>query len=86
VLSLIWPLWHLLLPLGGLLGSVGLIWSGQYSMACIAGLISMLFWCLPAVLLGSKVGYRHGLRVVLRLSILYFIYGIARAWALIKAS
>jgi GT2 family glycosyltransferase len=86
VLSLIWPLWHLLLPLGGLLGSVGLIWSGQYSMACIAGLISMLFWCLPAVLLGSKVGYRHGFSVVLHLSILYFIYGIARAWALLKAS
>lgn len=86
VLSLIWPLWHLLLPLSGFLGFVLLIWSGQYSVACVAGLISMQLWCLPAFLLGYKVGFQYGFSVVIRLSILYFIYGIARAWALIKSS
>lgn len=82
--SLIWPLWHLMMPIVAVILMILLAWRGvglhNYWIACAV----LFVWPIPAALLALKTAGREGILVILQLSVLYFTYGLARAGALLK--
>lgn len=82
--SLVWPVWHLMV---GLLGLVcfGVAAVMQARAWVGYGLIAWLFWLAPSGLLALKTSWETGhARSCLALWWLYFMYGIARAAALFR--
>lgn len=82
--SLLWPLWHLMMPIVAVILMILLAWRGvglhNYWIACAV----LFVWPIPAALLALKTAGREGILVIWQLSVLYFTYGLARAGALLK--
>lgn len=80
--SFIWPLWHLMGTLA-LMGSIALSCFDYRLLPCL--LTNIVLLPMPALLLSAKTCFQQrNLQSILPLGILYFVYGIARAVALLK--
>ena len=82
--SLVWPLWHLLVPIVGLLLVFVALFKNLYLAAALGLLSTALVWFAPALALALKNARSLGLKTMLQLATLYFVYGLARAGALFK--
>lgn len=80
--SFIWPLWHLLIPLFAVTVAALVWWKGGAGALWL--ITGLLLWFAPAFALALKNAKQYGVTRVIQLSVLYFLYGIARAAALFK--
>ncbi len=82
--SLVWPLWHLLVPIVGLLLVFVALLKNLYLAAGLGLLSTAVVWFAPALALAVKNARSLGPKTMLQLATLYFVYGLARAGALFK--
>ncbi len=82
--SLVWPLWHLLVPIVGLLLVFVALFKNLYLAAGLGLLSTAVVWFAPALALAVKNAKSLGPKTMLQLATLYFVYGLARAGALFK--
>ena len=82
--SLVWPLWHLLVPIAGLLLVLVAVFKSLYLAAGLGLLSTAVVWFAPALALAVKNARSLGPKTLLQLATLYFVYGLARAGALFK--
>jgi GT2 family glycosyltransferase len=82
--SLIWPLWHLVVCLIFMIAPA-ILFLNQFSFAALGVmLLILLLWGAPSILLAIQVGRGTGIIRIAQLAFLYFLYGLARGWALFR--
>jgi len=80
--SLGYPLYIICLGLAFVLGCCIDLWYGHIRLAPLG----LVVWLLPALLLACRTAYLAScLRSIPKLFLLYFVYGLARAYAVIKS-
>ena len=72
------------MPIVGLLLFFVALFKNLYLAAALGLLSTALVWFAPALALALKNARSLGLKTMLQLATLYFVYGLARAGALFK--